>query len=107
MSTLSLQDLGLRPAELKAVEKKARHAGKTASEYVRGLIACDLLSDKTFDQILEPVRVDFRKAKTTEDELEAIVVRARKTSRLKDIPGNRRAAAAIKRPCEICGVEET
>ncbi|HUO08918.1 MAG TPA: hypothetical protein VM008_11495 [Phycisphaerae bacterium] len=80
MTSLALNDLGLRPAERKAIERKAKHAGKTASEYVRSLIARDLLSDKTFDEILEPVRKDFRQQATTEDELAAIVRRARKTN---------------------------
>jgi hypothetical protein len=78
--TLSLNDLGLRPAELKAVERKAKRAGTTASQYVRALIARDLLSDKTFDEMLEPVRTDFQQHGTTEDQLTAIVERARKSS---------------------------
>ncbi len=76
--TLSLNDLGLRPAELKEVERKAKQAGTTASQYVRALIARDLLSDKTFDEMLEPARTDFQRHGTTEDQLTAIVERARK-----------------------------
>ena len=80
MSALLLQELGLKPALAKAVERKARHEGKTAPEYVRSLIERDLLADKTFDEILKPVRSDFRKSGITEDELDRMVERARGAS---------------------------
>ena len=77
MSTRSLHDLGLRPAQLKAVEKKAKRVGRTAFEYVRLLIERDLLADRTFDDILRPIREDFRKSGITEAQLDEIVRRAR------------------------------
>jgi len=77
MAIRSLQDIGLAPAQLKAVEKKAKYAGKTAPEYVRSLVERDLLADKSFDEILRPVRDDFRKSGTTERQLDEIVDRAR------------------------------
>ena len=77
MSSLSLQDLGLKGGLLKAIEKKARHAGKTLPEYVRWIIERDMLADQSFDQILKPVRADFRKSGVTEDQLDEIVERAR------------------------------
>jgi hypothetical protein len=77
MSSLSLQGIGLKPAMLRAVEKKAKHAGKTTPEYVRLLIERDLLADKSFDEILRPVREDFRKSGISEDQLDQIVRRAR------------------------------
>ena len=81
MTSLALQDIGLKPALLKAVEKKARHEGKSAPEYVRALIERDLLADKSFDEILRPIRADFRKSGVSEDELEAIVKRGRTAAR--------------------------
>ena len=77
MSTLPYQSLGLRPAQWKAVERKARHEGKTAPEYVRSLIEQDLLADKPFDEILCPVREDFQKNGITEPQLTALVRCAR------------------------------
>ena len=74
---MSFQDIGLRPAQLKAVEQKAKHVGKTASEYVRLLIERDLLADKSFDEILRPIREDFRRSEMTEKQLDEIVQRAR------------------------------
>jgi len=81
MSSLSVQDLGLLPAQLRAVQKKAKHDGKTAPEYVRGLIERDLLADKNFDEILRPIREDFRKRGITEAQLDELVDRARKSTR--------------------------
>src|SRR5438046_923878 len=75
MSTLSIR--GLRPAQLKALDRKAKHSGQTTAQYVRGFIERVLLSDQTFDEILRPIREDFRKSGITEDELDQIVDRAR------------------------------
>lgn len=81
MSTLSLQDLGLRPAVLRAVEEKATRAGKTTPEYVRALVERDLLADQPFDEILRPVREDFRKSGVTEEDLDRVIERARKAAK--------------------------
>ena len=77
MSSLAILDIDLKPALLKAIEKKAMHEGKTPPEYVRSLIERDLLADNTFDRILRPVRADFRKSGITEAQLDRIVERAR------------------------------
>lgn len=81
MTTLSLHDLGLRPAQLRALDRKARRKGKTAPEYVRSLVERDLLMDKSFDEILAPIREDFRKSGLTETQLDRIIDRARDPSR--------------------------
>jgi hypothetical protein len=80
MSLLSLHDIGLRPAQLKAVEKKAKHAGTTAPQYVRLLVERDLLADRSFDEMLRPIREDFRRSGISEKQLEKIVERARHSS---------------------------
>lgn len=77
MTTLSIQIPGLLPAQVRALDKKARHLGKTAPEYVRGLIERDLLLDRPFDEILAPIRAEFRKSGISEDELDLMVDRAR------------------------------
>jgi hypothetical protein len=77
MTTTLLQNIGLRPSQWKAVEKKARDAGKTTREYVRQVIERDLLADKSFAEMLRPVRDDVRKSGISEDQLEDIVREAR------------------------------
>jgi hypothetical protein len=81
MSSLSLKDIGLRPAQLIALRKKAVDAGTTAPEYVRALVERHLLADESFDKILGPIREDFRKSGVTESQLDAVIDRARHTSR--------------------------
>lgn len=83
MSILSFHDLGLRPSLLKAVQKKARHQGQTAAQYIRSLVERELLAEKTFDEILKPIRDDFRKSGVTEEQLDEIVNRARAQGRRK------------------------
>ena len=77
MSSLLLHDIGLDPAVAKAMQKKARDEGKTPPEYVRSLIERDLLADRSLDEILKTIRDDFRRSGVTEEELDAIVERAR------------------------------
>lgn len=108
MSTLSLQGIGLRPTQLKAIEKKAKFAGKSAAEYVRLLIERDLLADLPFDEILRPIREDFRQSGITESQLDEIVRRARHQSRSRaSAPKNRKArqravCRASPLDCERC-----
>ena len=83
MSSLSPGDIGLGRSLLRAVEQKARRQGKTPPEYVRLLIERDLLADRTFDEILKPVRDDFRKSGISEEQLDQIVERARNAARRK------------------------
>ena len=82
MSSLSLQDIGLRPAQLSAVRKKAKDAGTTAPEYVRALVERYLLADESFDRILRPIREDLRRNGITEKQLDELVDRARHAPRL-------------------------
>jgi len=83
MSTVSRQSIEIERSLLEAVEKKARHEGRTAQEYVRRLIERDLLADKAFDEILKPVREDFRKSGITPEQLDEVVERARDATRRK------------------------
>ena len=79
MSSRSLQVVGLRPSQLCALSRRAKHQGTTPPEYVRLLIEKDLLADQPFDELLKPVRADFRKASASEQQLGRIVERARAT----------------------------
>jgi hypothetical protein len=65
------------------VESKAKGAGLMMPESVRFLIERDLLAAKTFDEILRPVRKDFRQSGITPEQLNEIVKRARKATRSK------------------------
>jgi hypothetical protein len=78
MTTLSIQDLGLRPAQLRALGSKAKREGKSPQEYVRTLVERDLVVDESFDEILKPVREDFRRSGITEGQLDEVVQKARK-----------------------------
>lgn len=75
-----LQEIGLKPVQIKAVQKKAQHEGQSDQEYLRSLIERDLLADKSFDDILRPIREDFRKSGMTESQLDQVIDRARKAS---------------------------
>ena len=79
MTTLSLQDIGLPRAKQQAAKKKAKQAGKSVAEYLRSLVERDLMFDKTFDEILRPVREDFKKSGVTESQLDEIVEQARES----------------------------
>ena len=80
MTTLHLQDIGLKPAQFRQIARKAKDLGKTPPEYVRSLIERELLAEKTFDEILRPVREDFRKSGMTEEELDQLVEEARRAT---------------------------
>jgi hypothetical protein len=80
MTSLSLRDIRLKPAVLKAVERKARDAGTTAPEYLRGLIERALLAEQSFDEILRPIREDIARRGITPDQLDDIVERAREAT---------------------------
>jgi len=81
MSSLSLRDIGLASAQVRAVEKRARQQGRSPSEYLRALVERDLIAAGSFDDILRPIRAGFAKSGVTEDELDAVVARARKDIR--------------------------
>ncbi len=72
-----LQDIGLKPTQMKAVIRRAKKAGKTATEYVRSLVERDLNAGDSFDEILKPIRDGFKKSGVTGDELDEMVNRAR------------------------------
>lgn len=80
---MTLQDIGLEPRLLRAVERKARSLGQTTPQYVRSLIERSVLADKSFDEMLAPVRADVSKQGLSERRLDQIVHRARKSLRRK------------------------
>jgi hypothetical protein len=71
-SSIELRDLP--PDLLSELDQRARGKGMDRQSYVLRLIERDLLDQgKTFDEILAPIRDDFRATGMTEQELEAFV----------------------------------
>jgi putative PIN family toxin of toxin-antitoxin system len=99
MSSIALNDIGLRPSLLRAAQKKARQQGKTPPEYVRSLIERDLLASKSFDEILKPVRQRVKKRGLTAGELDAVVTQARKDISRGSKRKPRRWAPVDRRSC--------
>ena len=79
--TLTISDLS--PEVERRLKSEAARLGVREADYVKRLIERDMLADRTFDEILMPVRADFRKSGITEDQLDEIVDRARKATRPK------------------------
>lgn len=80
-ATETIEITGLPPGTKKALEEIGRSKGQTGEEFARTLIEAELLSLKTFDEILAPVRQSFRESGMTEDELDALVEEAREKVR--------------------------
>jgi hypothetical protein len=78
MIGFAFRDLGLLPTQWKAVARRAKQAGKTTPEYLRLLIEEDLLAGKSFDDLLRPIRRDFKKSGVTEAALDQIISRGRR-----------------------------
>lgn len=78
MMTIGMHDIQLKASQFKALEKKAREEGVTPPEYIRLMIERDLLAERTFDEILRPIREDVRRKGITEEQIDAIVDRARR-----------------------------
>jgi hypothetical protein len=71
-STIELRDLP--PELLSELDERARQRGLDRQAYVLRLIERNLLDQSaTFDEILAPVREDFKATGMTEQELEAFV----------------------------------
>lgn len=61
-----------------ALEELARSTGnKSAEEYARLVLEAKILAQKPFREILAPVRESFAESGMTEDELDALVEKAR------------------------------
>lgn len=61
-----------------ALEQRARERGYSdVSKYVERLISTDILSAKSFDEILAPIRKTFQESDMSDGELEALFEEAR------------------------------
>ncbi|MDX2034144.1 MAG: hypothetical protein SF339_25945 [Blastocatellia bacterium] len=77
--TLELTITGLPEGTIFALEEAGRKSGKSLEAYLRGLIEAELLSQKTFSEILAPIREEFRETRLTEEEFDEIIERERQT----------------------------
>ena len=69
----TIEITGLPPGTKEMLSEIGKRSGQSAEEYLRTVIETELLSQKTFAEILAPIRKDFRDNEMTEDELDEIV----------------------------------
>jgi hypothetical protein len=82
MTTATIQVSGLKKGELAALRRQAKSLGMSDQTYARQLIEEGISLEhrartQSFDQILAPVRAEFRKSGMTEDELDKLASAAR------------------------------
>jgi hypothetical protein len=78
VETECLEITGLPSGTKQALEELGRSNGnKSAEEYARILLEAKILAQKPFKEILAPVRESFEESGMTEDELDALVEKAR------------------------------
>ena len=80
--TATLQVRGLGKRKLTALTEKAKRLGTTPERYVKRLVEEDLELDKhaantTFEELLAPVRAQFKESGMTEEDLDRLVNDAR------------------------------
>lgn len=76
-TTETIEIKGLPQGTREALEEIGQDAGKSAEEYVRTLIEVEVLARRPFSEILAPIRQSFKESGMTEEELDALVERAR------------------------------
>jgi len=75
--TERLEITGLPVGTMRALEELARENDQTAEEYARMILEAKILAQKPFREILAPVREGFQESGLTDDELAALVEKAR------------------------------
>lgn len=81
--TESIEITGLPQGTREALDEIGHDDGKTAEEFVRAMIEVEILARRPFSEILAPIRKSFEESGMTEDELDALVERARERVRQK------------------------
>lgn len=77
LQTVTVEIPGLQRETLNAIDVKAREIGKSVEEYLRNLIEADVLADKPFSEILEPIRQSFDQSGMSEEDLDILFENAR------------------------------
>ncbi|MEK6300765.1 MAG: hypothetical protein AABO41_08600 [Acidobacteriota bacterium] len=75
--TERLEITGLPVGTMRALEELARENDQTAEDYARMVLEAKILAQKPFREILAPVREGFQESGITDDELAALVEKAR------------------------------
>ncbi|HXU36677.1 MAG TPA: hypothetical protein VN937_09965 [Blastocatellia bacterium] len=75
--TERLEITGLPLGTTDALTQLAADYGQTAEEYARMILEAKILAQKPFKEILAPVRKSFQDSGMTDDELAALVDKAR------------------------------
>ena len=73
LETETITITGLQSGTTAALEELARQEGKDTDELLRHWLQVELLSRKSFREILAPVRASFKASGMTADELDALV----------------------------------
>ncbi len=73
LETETITITGLEPGTTAALETVARQEGMGTDELLRRWLQVELLSRKTFREILAPVRASFKASGMTAEELDALV----------------------------------
>ncbi len=68
--TETVEITGLPAGSREAIKELSQSKGKSADEYLRTLIEAEILSQKTFAEILAPIREGFRTSGMTEEQLD-------------------------------------
>ena len=76
--TETIEITGLPEGTREAIKELSQSKGKTADEYLRTLIEAEILSQKTFAEILAPIREGFRKSGMTVEQLDDLFEEARR-----------------------------
>ena len=75
--TETIEITGLPEGTREAIKELSQSKGQSSEEYLRTLIEADILSQKTFAEILAPIREGFRKSGMTEEQLDDLFEEAR------------------------------
>lgn len=73
LETETITITGLEPGTTAALESLARQEGKDTDDLLRHWLQVELLSRKSFREILAPVRASFKASGMTAEELDALV----------------------------------
>lgn len=77
MQTETIEITGLPLGTKTVLEELGRSRGKNAEDYLRDLIQTDILSERPFSEILEPIRRSFDESGMSAAELHALFIQAR------------------------------
>lgn len=77
MQTETIEITGLPLGTKTALEEVGRSRGKSFPDYLRDLLQNELLSEKPFSEMLEPIRRSFAESGMSEAELDALFLQAR------------------------------